>query len=517
MEDIKAILVGVSKYLISGCDPLPLCINDLVAMKSALVRGLNVKPDNLFVCGETGIVTKDQLSSLMRNVLKITNEEDTFLFYFSGHGGKNCLALSDGLIDLQKLIDEIASIKSKNKIIVLDSCHSGGFLIDSIPKMDINDMVEKFAGYGYAVLASCGAEENSGFHENRRISLFTSFVCDAITSRFLIKEGKKSLESINEAIFHYADIYNKKREQICQQPIFRSNIGGTIFFNVEEYHPYKAEEVYEETDRYIIYRVEPVHHARMKRYAVKVILRFHSSPEQIAEIASEIKSKVLYCEVYRNEISQEYYSGKAANIIWCFFGYDEDDMVDGNYAYRTTWVDEQQNKEWWYRISRDTIIISDIHIQSHSSYEIIKSLKENNIDKNELIQTTRLYTANMITAAERLINTYREHLNNTIDEEQLIESVIPINAEISKWYFKQMNLPIPPIELKEWAQVHINLSCAIHDLSIFYDRRNTEIWEANSRKWLMKNAIKQYEIELEKLKRADRSIQEITAENQINR
>ena len=93
--------------------------------------------------------------------LKGATQDDTFIFYFSGHGGKNCLILSDSLIELQDLINTIEQIHTKNKIVILDSCHSGGF----------------------AVLASCGAEQSSGFNEERKISLYTSFVCDALTSR----------------------------------------------------------------------------------------------------------------------------------------------------------------------------------------------------------------------------------------------------------------------------------------------------------------------------------------------
>ena len=218
-------------------------------------------------------------------------------------------------------------------------------------------------------MASCGADQYSGFSEDNEISLYTSFVCDALTARFLIRKGKKSLEAINEAIFHLAEVSNRKGKRNFQQPIFRSSIGGTIFFDVEEYNPYKIAKVYEETDNYIVYKVEPVPHAGAKRLSVKVILRFQSSVEQIAEIATKIKNKVLYYEVYQNEIAEARYKGCAANIIWCYFGYDEDDMVDCNFTCHSTWVDDTQDKEYWYRTSKNTIVAKGIHIDVHGSYE----------------------------------------------------------------------------------------------------------------------------------------------------
>lgn len=220
------------------------------------------------------------------------------------------------MIELQDLLNTIEQVQTKNKIAIIDSCHSGGFSLENVPTVDINETVEHFTGRGFAVLASCGANQSSGFDENNEISLYTSFVCDALTARFLIRKGKKSLEAINEAIFHFAEVSNRKGKHNFQQPVFRSSIGGTIFFDVEEYNPYKIAKVYEETDNYIIYNVEPVHHAGAKRLSVNVILRFQSSMEQIAEI----KNKVLYYDVYQNEIAEAHYKGRAVNIVWCYFG-----------------------------------------------------------------------------------------------------------------------------------------------------------------------------------------------------
>ena len=506
MGKTKVLLVGVCEYLKNNYPSLPMCKNDLFAMRNALVQGLNVNPNNIHLCGKTGIVTKKEFNMSISTIIKSISENDTFIFYFTGHGGKNCLALSDGFIELQDLLDTIEQIQTKNKVAIIDSCHSGGFSLENIPAIDIDETVEHFAGRGFAVMASCGAEQCSGFNEDKEISEFTSFVCDALTSRFLIRKGKKSLETINEAVFHFAEISNKNKKRIFQQPIFRSSIGGTIFFDVEEYNPYKIAKIYEETDNYIIYNVEPVHHARAKRLAVKVILRFQSSREQIAKIATEIKNKVLYYEVHQNEIAESHHKGRAANIVWCYFGYDEDDMVDGNFICHTTWVDDSQNKEQWYNMSKNVVIVKGVHITVNGSYELLKNIKDKTLDKNELIQTTKEYTSNIISAAEKYIKIFREYLNHTITEEELIDSVAPLNIEISKWYFKQNNLPIPPKELHDWAHIHTKIFCTIHDFSLFYDKKNLKTWKSENRKWLLQNAIKRYEMELEELKSAENLI-----------
>lgn len=237
MVKIKVLLTGICEYPVLKCPSLPFCKNDLYALQNALARGLRVDIKDIFMCGENGKVTLPELIGSFKIIYNDISKDDTFIFYFSGHGGKNSLALSDGLVELQSLIDLIEGFKCKNKIIILDSCHSGSFSIKGVPQMEVFEMVENFAGHGYAVMASCSSEQFSGFNQEKKISLYTSFLCESLTSRYLIKNGKRSLEDINESIFRLAEIWNRKSHKNIQEPIFRSNIGGTIFFDVEEYHP----------------------------------------------------------------------------------------------------------------------------------------------------------------------------------------------------------------------------------------------------------------------------------------
>ena len=50
--------------------------------------------------------------------------------------------------------------------------------------------------------------------------------------------------------------------------------------------------------------------------------------------------------MYQNEIAEARYKGRVANIVWYYFGYDENDMVDCNFICHSTWVDDAQDKEY---------------------------------------------------------------------------------------------------------------------------------------------------------------------------
>lgn len=410
------------------------------------------------------------------------------------------------LISLQSVIDYIEKISSKNKIVILDSCHSGGFSLDKTPEIMVNESVEKFSGCGYAVLASCGENQVSGFNEARVMSTYTSFVCDALMCPYIIRKGKKSLEDINKAIYLYAKKWNRNNPARIQTPIFRENVGGTIFFNVEEYEPYKIKDIYMENSRYIIYSVKPLHHAQVKRLAVQVILRYPYTDEEIAAVAMEIKDQVLYAEVYQNEQSELFYKGKPANIIWCYFGFDEDDMIDPNYVCYTTWVDETQDKNYWYRVRKNTYIVNEICIQENTSYEVVKKLMhEERINDKDFIDNTRKIMSKLINIGETYLKKYREYINDVFSEDEFIKEISPYNNQIQELYLELTDLPTAPRKLHQWFLLNEKIAGDICDYSLFYNNKYLDKWNTENRMFLMEEAVKRYKNDLEELRELEQN------------
>lgn len=511
MGKTQALLVGVSVYPDYGPDKqLPLCRNDIFEVRNALITGLNVNPRDILICGEDGFVSVEDLIQKLNEATAKLTENDTFIFYFTGHGGDSCLYLSYQAIYLQELIDIIEKIPTKNKIIILDSCHSGDFEISGLKKFDIEKTVGEFAGHGYAVLASCGANQVSGFNFPREMSLYTSFLCDALTCSALIREGKKSLETICKAIEQYSSAWESNHPQDDRQhPIFRSNIGGTIFFSVEKYHPYQATDVYEETDKYIIYSVRPVHHANVKRLAVKVILKNNFLMENIADLTLEIKDKLLYAEVYQNANEESRLKGKATNIIWCFFGFDDEDMAHPHYLWRSTWVDDSQDKDNWFSSNKNSKIIHGVCVEENLDYELLRNIMnyKGEVSRDELIRQTHEILAKMITLGEQMIYNFREYKNEVISDEELLILNEKLGVKITDLYMQQNDLPAAPIELYDWATFQIDFGATIQDFALFFDRNNLNLWSTENRKILMEQTINKYQRDLERLKEKERQMQ----------
>ncbi|MBM7854184.1 hypothetical protein JOC37_000556 [Desulfohalotomaculum tongense] len=511
MADIRGFVVGVSNYTNIKVNNLPFCRNDISAVKKALVSGLKMKTENIITFGETGFVnSKDFINGLI-DLCSHSMPEDTVIFYFSGHGTTQLtghhLVFSDATVSTQAIINFLDKIKAKNKIIILDCCMSGNFTIDQSAKFSIYQTVEEFAGKGYAVLASSNAVQYSFRHPDKAISLFTSFLCDALQDKCIIRNGKKSLYDIVRLVSLYLEIWNKRNPTMQQQPIFRANMGGTILFNVEEYKPYYRKRVYEENERYVIYDVEPLHSSRAKRYTAKVILNEPFSFDEITDISIEIKEKIRYIEVYPNEKSQSCWLNKLANIIWICYGRDEGDIVNCNYICCATWVDETQDEKWWYKLDKYSFVNKDIHFTIHPYYEVRKSfILESTVDKEVLISQTKKVMSELITLAEKVIALYNELKNNNITENEMLQKMDILIPEIDKAYYKEIELGIAPNEIHSWQQGCSNLAGTIHDLTLFYNKKYINQRTSKNRKDCMETTIQRYYSDLGKIVKLEKDI-----------
>src|ERR1700739_1449585 len=130
----KALIVGIDYY--QNGDSLTGCVNDAHAVKAMLDRHADA-------CGHFGtglLIGTGPQDLLVRNALKeavrelFIDDSEVALFYFAGHGyiettggylcASDCQTGDDGL-PLSEIMTLANESKSKNKIIILDSCHSG--------------------------------------------------------------------------------------------------------------------------------------------------------------------------------------------------------------------------------------------------------------------------------------------------------------------------------------------------------------------------------------------------------
>lgn len=131
----KALIVGIDHY--DNIGNLSGCVNDAYAMKSVLERNANgtinfPTPHLMVGTGPAQSISRHELKEAVRELF--ADDADVALFYFAGHGyientggylcASDCATGDDGLA-LSEIMTLANASKAKNKVIVLDSCHSG--------------------------------------------------------------------------------------------------------------------------------------------------------------------------------------------------------------------------------------------------------------------------------------------------------------------------------------------------------------------------------------------------------
>jgi soluble cytochrome b562 len=278
-------------------------------------------------------------------------------------------------------------------------------------------------------------------------------------------------------------------------------MGGTIFFDVEEYVPYYQKKIFDDTEKYIIYDVKPMHSGIAKRYSVSVILKEPFSFDEMAGISIEIVEKIEKVEVYSNANTENRWFRQDANIIWIYYGRDESDIINSNYICHTTWVDDTQDKQHWYSLSQNSFIKKDIHFNIHSDYEFLKTFNLKNIgNKNKLLPEATEIMKRLIALAEKVIALYNELKNQNITEEVMVQKMKKLVPQIRKAYFEETNSDIAPDELRDWKQGISNLAATIDDFTYFYDSEYMLQRNPENRLACMDMTISRYYNELERMK-----------------
>lgn len=513
-NNIYALLVSVGNYEKVNIKNLPSYKTDLAVIKTALVFGLKCENDNMrVISGENnnGTVNALDLAKGISELKKILKNEDTFVFYFSGHGSETGLIFSDGQINQQNIINYIDKIDCKNKIMFIDCCYSGNFKTEGAKHISFEQSVEKFAGYGTAVYASSSADEVSRLDENGKCSVFTGALSAALILPNIVHKGRIELTDIYQKTQNIICRWNKNNPEKKQNPIFRSSIGGTVYFDVSEYKPYKPKKIYIQTDKYIITDVKSLSNVNEKRLAVFVILKGVNNEESIVKITKEIVSKIKYADVYANIESEKYFFKRAAKVVWCYFGCDERDIINHNHKCYTIWA-SLSTKNKYYRENKNAKVINGIYLYKNMSYDLIRKMQIQTIDRNEYINQFREFLRLFICMSEDFITDIMEVKNRTITYTDLQKKYSDIIKEVKKEYIRLSDTDIPPDDLRDWSEEILSLSGWVLDLSIFLEGNKYSGTITEREEWLIDNTVKHYYESIEKIKELEKNIDFKTAE-----
>lgn len=214
----KALIVGINYY--EHYKDLKGAVNDAYEVKSALERNgdgtLNFGVKLLTSSGETNPISTAKLRKQIQDLFK--SKKDTLLFYFAGHGhvensggfiltsnssnGHEGVSLNDVMIWANES-------PSKNKIIILDCCHSG--VAGGVRGANNNALLAE----GITILTASSEEQYAS--EINGSGVFTTLLVDALNGGAANLLGQITPGSV------YAHI-DQSLGDWQQRPIFKTNV-----------------------------------------------------------------------------------------------------------------------------------------------------------------------------------------------------------------------------------------------------------------------------------------------------
>lgn len=217
----KALIVGIDHYERIGS--LSGCVNDAHSVKAVLERNsdgtLNfAAPQVMTGTSATQVVRKRDLKDAARELF--ADDAEIALFYFAGHGyiedtgGFLCASdaeTGDDGLSLQELMTLANSSRAKNKIIILDSCHSGVVGNSAITQ----NLAE--ISTGITILTASTAEQYALEVPGGGAGVFTQLLVDALNGAAANLVGEITPGSV------YAHI-DQSLGPWAQRPVFKTNV-----------------------------------------------------------------------------------------------------------------------------------------------------------------------------------------------------------------------------------------------------------------------------------------------------
>lgn len=218
----KALVVGIDHY--SHKSPLHGCVNDALAMQAVLERHedgtRNFGVQLLLAPGGGRTVTREMLKESVRELF--AHDSEVALLYYAGHGyiestgGYLCASDSrrgEAALALAEVVTLANQSRARNKVILLDSCHSG--------VAGANPLAQQAAELSEELTILTGSTAEQYATEQDGSGVFTSLLVDALRGAAANLLGNVTPGGV------YAHI-DQALGPWQQRPVFKTNVKGFV-------------------------------------------------------------------------------------------------------------------------------------------------------------------------------------------------------------------------------------------------------------------------------------------------
>jgi len=231
--DKWALLIGVDKCEAVG--ELKVCSADALALKSVLQQ-IGYPENHITVLVDSNqsninaLPTIGNVERAIKRLAQVAEADDKILFFFSGHGvtcnGTSFLVPTDG--DLAKGVslpwikDQFAACKAKEKVLILDACHSGA-------AKGVSGITPDLKTVGNLVmLLSCEKAQVSWPDKQGRHSVFTSAVLEGLSGKAANTDRKVTHQTLAAYVRKSVKDWTYENQKEEQTPVMVADTAGDI-------------------------------------------------------------------------------------------------------------------------------------------------------------------------------------------------------------------------------------------------------------------------------------------------
>ena len=228
-----ALLIGVDKCEAVG--ELKVCSADALALKSVLEQ-IGYPDNHITVLVDNNqsninaLPTIGNVERAIKRLAQVAEADDKILFFFSGHGvthnGTSFLVPTDG--DLTKGVsltwvkDQFAACKAKEKVMILDACHSGAAKGVSGITPDLKTAAN------LVMLLSCEKEQVSWPDKQGRHSVFTSAILEGLSGKAANADRKVTHKTLAAYVRKSVKDWTYENQKNEQTPVMVADASGDI-------------------------------------------------------------------------------------------------------------------------------------------------------------------------------------------------------------------------------------------------------------------------------------------------
>lgn len=223
-----AIIIGINDYKDKKLD---CCVNDAIHIKKELMNRCNFKEKDIYLIisdlDKPLNIHKAYLKAIQKIENEIKKDESTILFYFAGHGknmvGKPFLLFHDTPYQLEKIYFDISKINPTFQFYVLDSCCSGGKILNK-PLDNVREIEKHISNsLGEMFIYACQLDEIANESLKDKHGLLTYYFLEALNNEYLYnEEGTLTFMRIQEYVAkNIREISNFKQNPVIENRIIR--------------------------------------------------------------------------------------------------------------------------------------------------------------------------------------------------------------------------------------------------------------------------------------------------------